>query len=253
MHGLILAGGEGTRLAADGLTTPKALVDVAGAPQMLRIVEQLAMLGCASITCMLQESVFRWLRDAPTPATREAARRLDALAAVVPCRTASSLHTFVAGLEHVPPGPVLTTMVDSVMAPNDWSRFADRATEFLDASADAALALTPPLDRDDAPLWVRVDETSRVTALGVDAASPGALITGGVYVFAPRVRAHAAAVLVSGRHRMRVFLADLVGSGADVRGVELPRIIDIDHRDDLERATAYVTTFNGTRMGGVLP
>src|SRR5207253_8140772 len=33
MHGLILAGGEGARLAAGGIVVPKPLVEVAGKPQ----------------------------------------------------------------------------------------------------------------------------------------------------------------------------------------------------------------------------
>jgi NDP-sugar pyrophosphorylase family protein len=250
VHGLILAGGEGSRLAADGLTTPKALVEIDGTPQLVRLVEQLARLGCSSITCMLNESTVDWLRGGTGGAMREAARRLDALATVVPCRTPSSLHTFVAGLEHVPPGRVFATMVDSVMAPNDWQRCYDRARELVAASADAVFAVTPALEHDDAPLWVRTDADERVVAIGPEAASPRARVTGGVYAFGPRARAHAAVVLDSGGHRMRNFLADLVASGADVRAVDLPNIIDIDHRSDLERANAYMKSFSDDESKG---
>jgi len=38
MQGLILAGGEGSRLVADGVDTPKALVEVAGRPQILNLI-----------------------------------------------------------------------------------------------------------------------------------------------------------------------------------------------------------------------
>ena len=34
MHGLILAGGDGSRLLASGVTVPKALVRIAGRPQV---------------------------------------------------------------------------------------------------------------------------------------------------------------------------------------------------------------------------
>jgi NDP-sugar pyrophosphorylase family protein len=250
VHGLILAGGDGTRLAADGLTVPKALVDVAGTPQLVRIIEQLADLGCTGITCMLNESAVEWLREDPNGEIGEARRRIERLATIWPCRTPSSLHTFVAGLEHMAPGLVLATMVDSVMAPNDWRRFHDRAASLFDASADAVLAVTRPLDHDDAPLWVSTQAGERVRAIGPEAASAGARVTGGVYAFASRARACAPAVLASGRHRMRNFLADLVASGADVRAVELPRIIDIDHRNDLERANAYMKSFSGAHGRG---
>lgn len=49
---------------------------------------------------------------------------------------------------------------------------------------------------------------------------------------------------------MRNFLAELVASDADVRAVDLPRIIDIDHRSDLERANAYMSTLSGADRKG---
>jgi hypothetical protein len=57
-----------------------------------------------------------------------------------------------------------------------------------------------------------------------------------VYAFAPSARARAHAVLAAGRERMRAFLADLVDGGAVVRAVEVARIVDLDHRRDLDAA-----------------
>src|SRR5438552_2388561 len=54
MHGLILAGGEGARLAAGGIVVPKPLVEVAGKPQLLRLLETLDALGCDSLTCAIR-------------------------------------------------------------------------------------------------------------------------------------------------------------------------------------------------------
>lgn len=240
MHGLILAGGEGSRLAADGVVAPKALIDVAGTPQLLRLAQQLVAVGCTKITCLLHEATVQWLSASRDRQMADVSREIERIAAVVPCRTPSSLHTFVAGLEQLPEGSVFATMVDSVMSPNDWVTMYERSSRALHEGAVATLAVTPASDDDDAPLWVRTDAAARVVAIGPDAA-PARLVTGGVYAFSPRARALASAALASGGHRMRIFLGDLVASCADVRAVEVARIIDIDHRNDIERANAYMT------------
>src|SRR5438552_1037402 len=64
MRGLILAGGRGSRLAADGVETPKALVEVSGRPQLVNLIETFAGLGCDSITCMVRDGIAV---DLPTP------------------------------------------------------------------------------------------------------------------------------------------------------------------------------------------
>src|SRR5205807_3357290 len=49
VHGLILAGGEGSRLATAGEgSLPKPLVQVAGRPQIVRLLETFEALGCTS-------------------------------------------------------------------------------------------------------------------------------------------------------------------------------------------------------------
>src|SRR5436853_7940301 len=115
MHGLILTGGEGSRLAAGGIALPKPLVEIAGRPLIMRLLETFDALGCTTLTCAVRAD-FGDVR-----------RLLDGVRFRVPlqlieCRTPSSLHTLVAGLEVVPPGPVFCRMVDTVMRTEDWRR-----------------------------------------------------------------------------------------------------------------------------------
>ena len=224
MQGLILAGGRGSRLAADGVETPKPLVEVAGRPQIVNLIETFADLGCESITCMVRDGITV---DVPGPAVVRA------------CRTPSSLHTLVAGLATVPPGPVFCAMVDTVMPPRDWHRLYAGVTERLAAGSVAVLAVTPFVDG-ELPLYVTRDAEGLATGIFDTPPRAPLLVTGGVYGLSPQAR-RLAAVAVASLHRMRAFLRLLVELRAPVATVEVPRIIDLDHKRDLDAAERWLT------------
>ena len=230
MHGLILAGGEGSRLAADGVTAPKALVPVGGVPQLVRLVRRFEDLGCRSVSCLVREGV-----DLEPIATDLERLRIPCL--VKACRTPSSLHTLVEGLAAIPEGPVFCTMVDTVMRSSDWSRLYHGVERQLAAGADAVLAVTPFVD-DESPLFAAVDQGGRVVAIG-DRPTQPAMVTGGVYGFSAGARSVAKAAVNAAVERMRTFLRALVLTGHDVRAVEIAKIIDLDRRRDLELANAW--------------
>jgi len=228
MQGLILAGGRGSRLAADGVEAPKALVEVGGRPQIVNLIETFAELGCGSITCMVREGITV---DVPPPTV------------VRMCRTPSSLHTLVAGLAIVPPGPVFCAMVDTVMPAADWRRVYRGVTERLANRSIAVLAVTPFVD-DELPLYVTRNSEGLATAI-LDTPPPPAssdplLVTGGVYGLSPEAR-RLATVAVASLHRMRAFLRLLVELRVPVATVEVPRIIDLDHKSDLEAAERWLS------------
>jgi len=225
MQGLILAGGRGSRLAADGVETPKPLVEVGGRPQIVSLIETFTDLGCESILCMVREGITL---NVPRPTV------------VRTCRTPSSLHTLVAGLAIVPPGPVFCAMVDTVMPPADWRRVYRGVTERLATGSLAVLAVTPFVD-DELPLYVTQNAQGLATGI-LDRPPAGGrvLVTGGVYGLSPEAR-RLAAVAVSSLHRMRAFLKLLVELRAPVSTVEVPRIIDLDHKRDLDAAERWLT------------
>jgi len=234
MQGLILAGGRGSRLAADGVETPKPLVEVGGRPQIVNLIERFAELGCESITCMVRDGIRV---DVPPP--RRALVRL--------CRTPSSLHTLVAGLATVPPGPVFCAMVDTVMPPADWHLLYRGVTERLAAGSLAVLAVTPFVD-DELPLYVTRNAEGLATGIFDTPPAPSPLapllVTGGVYGLSPEAR-RLAAVAVASLHRMRAYLRLLVELRAPVATVEVPRIIDLDHKRDLDAAERWLTACAG--------
>jgi len=231
MHALILAGGEGSRLRSDGVSTPKPFIELGGQPLLLRLNETLRGLGCESVTALVRESALH------RAGSRLQAGGLGGLR-IVACETPSSLHTLARGLEAVPPGPVLCAMVDSVMREGDWLELFGRAERLLGAGADACIAVTPFVD-DERPLYVARHPAGAVAAFQENPSVP-ALVTGGVYFLSSRIRSLAPRVVALGIARMRGFLRWLVEHGYRIETAEVARIVDLDRGRDLAVATAWL-------------
>jgi len=227
MHGLILAGGEGTRLAADGVRDPKPLVRIGGRPQLVRLCDTLEALGCESVTCLVRRGVST---DSiiPTGIRRRA----------IPCETPSSLHTLALGFESVAEGPVFCTMVDTVMPWESWVKVWSAWESAEEQGVAVLLGVVSAPERDPDPLRIQVDQIGRVTAIGATAPASH-LATAGVYGFGPGARILAAQSVAQGVQRMRTFLASLPGSGLRVRAIAIPRALDLDRREDLDEANAW--------------
>jgi NDP-sugar pyrophosphorylase family protein len=235
MHGLILAGGEGSRLAADGVPGPKAAVQVGGRAQILRLIDTFAALGCESVICMVRDAFPDVLL-----AVESARQGLGDRVRAVACHTPSSLHTLADGLREVPAGPVFCSMVDTVMPDRDWRSVYDDARRQLQRDRDAVLVVTPFVD-DENPLWVERGPGGLARRVGGPRVVPPC-VTGGVYAFSPRARDAAEEARCQGGTRMRYFLGDLVREGARVGTVEVERIVDLDHKRDIDTADALLAT-----------
>lgn len=240
MHALILAGGEGSRLRSDGVSTPKAFVELAGQPLLLRLGGNLRALGCDSVTALVRGSAL----DRAGP--RLSLDASDAMR-VVACETPSSLHTLARGLEMVPPGAVLCAMVDTVMRDTDWQELFVRGDQQLRRGADACVAVTPFVD-DEKPLYVARHPGGTVAAFQETPAAP-ALVTGGVYFLSSRIRSLVPRVLELGIARMRGFLRWLVEHGYRIGTWEVARIVDLDRGRDLALASAWLSPEDGAGRG----
>lgn len=236
MHGLVLAGGEGSRLAAEGVPTPKALLEVAGRPLVVSLLRTLERLGCESLTCMVRA-------DFPAVVETLETMRFKPPFILKTCSTPSSAHTLVQGLQATPPGPVFCSMVDTIMRLRDWEAAYAATAEGLAAGADAVLVVTPFI-HDESPLYVARDREGLARSLG---STPGIepRVSGGVYGFGPSARQAAHDALADGVQRMRGFLQRLIADGARVATVEVPQIIDLDRRSDWDLANTWMASLDG--------
>jgi hypothetical protein len=143
---------------------------------------------------------------------------------------------------------VFCAMVDTVMPAADWQRLYQAVTQRLATGSLAVLAVTPFVD-DELPLYVARDGAGFATEIADRApASPAGepVVTGGVYGFSPVAR-RLAGVAVASLHRMRAFLKLLVELKVPVATVEVPRIIDLDHKRDLLAAESWLAAEKAPR------
>ena len=125
----ILAAGEGSRLAASGIATPKPLVDVGGEPMIVRLARQLRETGARETVALVH------------PRAAAAVRLLDeaGLDVRVRCETTpGSFHSLCALLPDLAGEPFLLCLVDSVFETAELGRFLRAATRLAGGGAGSA-------------------------------------------------------------------------------------------------------------------
>lgn len=216
----ILAAGEGSRLAAGGIETPKPLVEVTGEPMIVRLARQLREVGAGETLALVHPRAER-------------ARVLLGSAGLdvrVRCLTTpGSFHSLCALLPALAGQPFLLSLVDSVFGTDDLTAFVEAARA---SRADALLGVTSFV-HDEAPLRVAADARGRVTAIGSPRADGSPLVTGGVYWFGAEASVWASRARARGLDRLREFLATLVEDGLEVRAHVFGRMVDVDTPEDL--------------------
>jgi NDP-sugar pyrophosphorylase family protein len=221
----ILAAGEGSRLRAEGVTTPKALVEVGGEPLIARVARQLASAGASELVAIVH----------PRAAAAESLlrERLPAVPLTILLReTPSSFHSLLAILPGLAGAPFLMSLVDSVFDPGDLAGFVAAAEARPEAMA--GLALTDHI-ADESPLRVALGPGDRIRAIGEKAASSG-LVTGGVYWWSTQIAPAARAAEAQGIFRLRNFLSLLVERGDSLFGYRFGKMVDCDTLEDLRAA-----------------
>jgi NDP-sugar pyrophosphorylase family protein len=226
----IIAAGRGERFRAAGVRTPKPLIEVAGVSLIDRTFDALAAAGIGEAVCLFNaedDAVERHCRRRGAPPRLEIVRRstpssMESLFALAP---------LFAG-EH----RLLLLTVDAVFSPATLRDFLATAESCVDA--DVVLALSSFVD-DEKPLFVEIEETGRVIALGAGAAGSG-LVTAGFYILHPRIFAEIDAARRAGLASLRQWFAHLIERGYRFHGVPAGKTIDVDRPEDVAAAEHFV-------------
>ncbi len=230
MNYAIIAAGEGSRLAQEGIAKPKPLVELQGEPMIGRLINIMLRCNAESISIIVNEHMT------------EVREYLQALELPVPLNlvvktTPSSMHSLWHLSRVIPEGKFCLTTVDTIFREEDFKGYID-AFE-ADDEDDGMWAVTPFVD-DEKPLWVDVDEQMTITAFRDKRWDSARYVSGGVYAMTDGAFEVLERCIEQGVSRMRNFQRALVESGRRLKAYSIDKIVDVDHAGDIATAEAFL-------------
>lgn len=230
MNYAIIAAGEGSRLAQEGVKLPKPLVNLNGTPMIKRLIDIFMRCNATSLSIIVNEEMHQ---------VRE---YLESLDIPVPFRlvvksTPSSMHSFYEVSRHFEEGKFCLTTVDTIFHEEEFRKYIE-AFENDSTGADGFMAVTSFID-DEKPLYIDTDSDLNITAFK-DAAWDGVkFISGGIYGLTPPALRVLENCMENGVSRMRNYQRALVDAGLKLKAFPFEKIVDVDHAGDIETAAAF--------------
>lgn len=230
MNYAIIAAGEGSRLAQEGVALPKPLVRLNGVPMIKRLID--IFMGCNpdSLSVIVNEHMV------------EVREYLESLVLPVPFKlvvksTPSSMHSFYEVSRCFNGDKFCLTTVDTIFRADEFRRYVE-AFE-ADDKADGYMAVTSFID-DEKPLYIDVDDRMDITAFR-DESWPGAkYISGGIYGLTAPALDVLQKCMDNGVSRMRNYQRALVADGLKLKAYAFDKIIDVDHAGDIVTAELFI-------------
>lgn len=230
----IIAAGEGSRLAQEGVKAHKPLVKVAGEFMIDRLIRIFTSQGASEIVVIVNENmpeVVSHMRQA------EIARQQTACPLNITVKaTPSSMHSFYELSRFLKDEPFCLTTVDTIF---DETDFAAYISAFKASDKDGMMAVTDYID-DEKPLYVGTDQNMHITGF-FDTPNDCHYISGGIYCLKPKAIQTLEDCMEAGLSRMRNFQRQLVKDGLELQAYRFGKILDVDHADDIQKAEKFLT------------
>ena len=228
MNYAIIAAGEGSRLAQEGVAKPKPLVELQGEPMIGRLINIMLRCNAESISIIINEHMT------------EVRKYLESLELPVPLNlvvqtTPSSMHSFWHLSRVIPKGKFCLTTVDTIFKEQDFKGYID-AFE-TDTVHDGMWAVTPFVD-DEKPLWVEVNKKMKIIAFRDKGWKGAKYVSGGVYAMTDKAFEVLDHCIEEGISRMRNFQRALIEAGHELQAYSIEKIVD--HAGDIATAEAFL-------------
>ena len=238
----IIAAGEGSRLATEGVPQPKPLIPLCGVPMIERLISIFHRCGAEEIIVAVNST---------RPETHQYLLEFSEANPTIPLRivvadTPSSMHTFAALAPYLQEAPFCLTTVDTIFQEEAFRAYLHATEQYLLDGYDGCMAVTDFVD-DESPLYVaatsQFDITGfydKITEAPNSTLGESYFISGGIYTLSPKALTTLSRCMEEGQHRLRNFQRGLIADGLKLKAHLFEKILDIDHASDITKAEAFL-------------
>ncbi len=234
----IIAAGEGSRLAAEGVVAPKPLVKIGGEALIDRLIKVFLDNDAESVAVICNER----MTDVAAHLERIARNGLDGRTVPLHCivkSTPSSMHSFYEISRYLGEGPFCVTTVDTIFRADEFAGYICAfASAVKRGDCEGMMGVTDFVD-DEKPLYVETDNSLNITGF-IDSSDTCRYISGGIYGLTPFALETLEACLGRGESRMRNFQRALVADGARLKAYPFSKVLDVDHAGDITKAEEFI-------------
>lgn len=226
----IIAAGEGSRLAQEGIKWPKPLVKLNGIALIDRLIDVFLRNNASSINIIVNEQMTG-VQD-----------HLKALQLPVPFHlliksTPSSMHSFYELSQIWQGEEICLTTVDTIFREEEFSGYIQAFRQ--EKTLDGLMAVTDYID-DEKPLYVQTNEQLDIVNFLDRSNGDCRYISGGIYCLRKPAIGVLKKAIDEGMSRMRNYQRQLIAEGLRLKAYPFSKIIDVDHAEDIVKAEAFV-------------
>jgi NDP-sugar pyrophosphorylase family protein len=227
----VIAAGDGIRLKEEGIKEPKPLVKILEKTLLERILDLTEKYEFENCNIIINAK-FKGDIEKSQVLYKYGGKKLNYIFKSTP----SSLHSLYELKSYLSEGSFCLMTIDSIFNESEFENFIRIAS--TETGYDGFLAVTDFVD-DEKPLWVRIDREDKI--LSFDSTKKDSrFVTGGIYFFREGIIEHTEKALSKNISRLRNFLQYLLEEGKNLKAVKFSKIIDVDHRNDLEEAEKFL-------------
>ncbi|HIS10666.1 MAG TPA: NTP transferase domain-containing protein [Candidatus Avibacteroides excrementipullorum] len=229
MNFAIIAAGNGSRLAQEGIKSPKPLIRINGEIMIERLVRIFLKAGASSVIIIINDK------------TEETKLALESMAEKYSIRlvvksTPSSMHSFYELSPYITDDRFCLTTVDTIFKEEEFLAYIDR---FRQSDADGIMAVTDFID-DEKPLYISTNKNMDITAFKDRQENDCNYISGGIYCLKAKALDTLRKCMAEGKSHMRNFQRELLSDGMHLKAYPFSKILDIDHASDIEKAETFL-------------